>query len=61
MVGKDTAVLSLQNGWGNAPRIADIVGQEPSNELEATDMQLQLYVPALYTAGELSHPCARSA
>ena len=28
MIGKDTAVLSLQNGWGNAPRIASIVGEE---------------------------------
>jgi 2-dehydropantoate 2-reductase len=26
MIGDDTVVLSLQNGWGNAPRIADIVG-----------------------------------
>lgn len=24
----DTVVLSLQNGWGNAPRIAEIVGEE---------------------------------
>jgi 2-dehydropantoate 2-reductase len=28
LLGADTAVLSLQNGWGNAPRIAGIVGQE---------------------------------
>jgi 2-dehydropantoate 2-reductase len=28
MIGPDTAVLSLQNGWGNAPRIAEIVGKE---------------------------------
>lgn len=28
MIGGDTAVLSLQNGWGNAPRIAAIVGEE---------------------------------
>src|SRR5687767_3857562 len=28
MLGEETAVLSLQNGWGNAPRIAEIVGQE---------------------------------
>jgi 2-dehydropantoate 2-reductase len=28
MIGADTAVLSLQNGWGNAPRIASIVGEE---------------------------------
>jgi 2-dehydropantoate 2-reductase len=27
MVGADTTVLSLQNGWGNAPRIAEIVGR----------------------------------
>ena len=28
MIGPDTAVLSLQNGWGNAPRIAAIVGED---------------------------------
>jgi 2-dehydropantoate 2-reductase len=28
MVGPHTAVVSLQNGWGNAPRIASIVGQD---------------------------------
>ncbi|MDA1191944.1 MAG: 2-dehydropantoate 2-reductase [Candidatus Poribacteria bacterium] len=28
MIGDDTAVLSLQNGWGNAPRIASVVGEE---------------------------------
>src|SRR5258707_4254255 len=28
MVGKDTAFLSLQNGWGNADRIATIAGRE---------------------------------
>jgi 2-dehydropantoate 2-reductase len=28
MIGEGTTVLSLQNGWGNAPRIASIVGQE---------------------------------
>jgi 2-dehydropantoate 2-reductase len=28
MIGGDTAVLSLQNGWGNAPRIASIVGED---------------------------------
>jgi 2-dehydropantoate 2-reductase len=28
LLGPDTTVLSLQNGWGNAPRIAGIVGQE---------------------------------
>jgi 2-dehydropantoate 2-reductase len=28
LIGPETAVLSLQNGWGNAPRIAAIVGQE---------------------------------
>jgi 2-dehydropantoate 2-reductase len=27
MIGPETAVLSLQNGWGNAPRIADLVGE----------------------------------
>ena len=28
LIGADTVVLSLQNGWGNAPRIAAIVGEE---------------------------------
>jgi 2-dehydropantoate 2-reductase len=28
MIGPATTVLSLQNGWGNGPRIAGIVGQE---------------------------------
>ncbi len=28
MLGADTAVLTLQNGWGNAERIARIVGQD---------------------------------
>ena len=28
LIGPDTAVLTLQNGWGNGPRIASIVGQE---------------------------------
>jgi 2-dehydropantoate 2-reductase len=28
MIAGNTAVLSLQNGWGNAPRIASIVGED---------------------------------
>jgi 2-dehydropantoate 2-reductase len=28
LIGSNTTVLSLQNGWGNGPRIAKIVGQE---------------------------------
>jgi 2-dehydropantoate 2-reductase len=28
LIGSDTIVLSLQNGWGNGPRISAIVGQE---------------------------------
>ena len=28
MIGPDSVVLSLQNGWGNGPRIAGIVGRE---------------------------------
>ncbi|MGO4439292.1 ketopantoate reductase family protein [Rhizobium sp. RAF56] len=28
MIAADTAILSLQNGWGNAPRIARIVGED---------------------------------
>jgi 2-dehydropantoate 2-reductase len=28
MIGDKTTVLTLQNGWGNAPKIANIVGEE---------------------------------
>ncbi len=28
MIGANTVVMTLQNGWGNAPRIAGIVGEE---------------------------------
>ena len=28
LIGPNTSVLTLQNGWGNAPRIAAIVGAE---------------------------------
>lgn len=28
MIGDKTTVLTLQNGWGNAPRIASLVGEE---------------------------------
>jgi 2-dehydropantoate 2-reductase len=28
LIGPETMVLSLQNGWGNGPRIAKIVGEE---------------------------------
>ena len=28
MIGSQTTVLSLQNGWGNGPRIAKIVGED---------------------------------
>jgi len=28
MIGPDTVVLTLQNGWGNAPKISAIVGEE---------------------------------
>jgi 2-dehydropantoate 2-reductase len=28
LIGSETVVLSLQNGWGNAPRIASLVGAE---------------------------------
>ena len=28
MIGPNTVVLSLQNGWGNGPRIAGLVGRE---------------------------------
>jgi 2-dehydropantoate 2-reductase len=28
IIGPETTVLSLQNGWGNGPRIAEVVGRE---------------------------------
>ena len=28
LIGRDTVVLSLQNGWGNGPRIGSIVGED---------------------------------
>jgi 2-dehydropantoate 2-reductase len=28
LIGDETVVLSLQNGWGNGPRIAEVVGKE---------------------------------
>ena len=28
LIGDETVVLTLQNGWGNAPRIAEMVGEE---------------------------------
>jgi 2-dehydropantoate 2-reductase len=28
LIGERTSVMTLQNGWGNAPRIAAIIGQE---------------------------------
>jgi len=28
LIGPNTTVMSLQNGWGNGPRIAEIVGQD---------------------------------
>ncbi len=28
LIGEQTTVLSLQNGWGNGPRIAEVVGRE---------------------------------
>jgi 2-dehydropantoate 2-reductase len=28
LIGRETIVLSLQNGWGNGPRIGSIVGEE---------------------------------
>jgi 2-dehydropantoate 2-reductase len=28
MIGPSTTLLTLQNGWGNAPRIANVIGQQ---------------------------------
>jgi 2-dehydropantoate 2-reductase len=44
MIGEQTTILSLQNGWGNAPRIAAIAGQE------------RLLVGVTYHSGVLREP-----
>jgi 2-dehydropantoate 2-reductase len=50
MIGPDTAVLSLQNGWGNAPRIAAIVGED------RVLVGLTYHSATLLAPGRVKHP-----
>lgn len=52
MIGADTAVLSLQNGWGNAPRIASIVGED------RVLVGLTYHSATLLAPGRVKHPGA---
>lgn len=52
MIGADTAVLSLQNGWGNAPRIASIVGEN------RVLVGLTYHSATLLAPGQVKHPGA---
>jgi 2-dehydropantoate 2-reductase len=50
MLGKNTAVLTLQNGWGNAPKIASIVGDG------SVLVGLTYHSGTLLGLGEVKHP-----
>lgn len=50
MIDADTTVLSLQNGWGNAPRIANIVGKE------RVLVGLTYHSGTLLAPGKVKHP-----
>ncbi len=50
MIGSDTVVLSLQNGWGNAARIASIIGEEP------LVVGLTYHSATLVAPGRVKHP-----
>lgn len=50
MIGPDTAVLSLQNGWGNAQRIADLIGAEK------VLLGLTYHSGTLVAPGHVKHP-----
>jgi 2-dehydropantoate 2-reductase len=52
MIGSDTAVLSLQNGWGNAPRIASVVGED------RVLVGLTYHSGTLLGPGKVKHPGA---
>jgi 2-dehydropantoate 2-reductase len=52
MIGPETAILSLQNGWGNAPRIASIVGEE------RVLVGLTYHSATLLAPGKVKHPGA---
>jgi 2-dehydropantoate 2-reductase len=50
MIGADTAVLSLQNGWGNASKIAAIVGDD------RVLVGLTYHSGTLLSPGRVKHP-----
>lgn len=50
MMGKSTAVLSLQNGWGNADRIAAVAGRE------RVLVGLTYHSGTLVAPGHVKHP-----
>jgi 2-dehydropantoate 2-reductase len=50
MIARETAVLSLQNGWGNAPRIASIVGEDK------VLVGLTYHSGTLLAPGKVKHP-----
>lgn len=50
MMGPETAVLSLQNGWGNAPRIAAIAGED------RVLVGLTYHGATLLGPGQVKHP-----
>ena len=52
MIGPRTTVLSLQNGWGNAPRIAAIVGEG------AVLAGLTYHSATLLGPGRVKHPAS---
>jgi 2-dehydropantoate 2-reductase len=50
MLGADTAILSLQNGWGNADRIAAVAGKE------RVLVGLTYHSGTLLAPGKVKHP-----
>lgn len=52
MIGPETSVLSLQNGWGNAARIADVVGER------RVLVGLTYHAAMLLGPGRVKHPAA---
>jgi 2-dehydropantoate 2-reductase len=52
MLGPETAVLSLQNGWGNAARIAELVGEA------RVLVGLTYHAAMLIAPGHVKHPAA---
>lgn len=50
MIGAETAVLSLQNGWGNAQGIADLIGED------RVLLGLTYHSGTLLGPGQVKHP-----